>query len=300
MSGPGMSERKTADRLRAALAKEAEITMSTTDTDRELDRLQEGIRRQAPRRRRQLAAAIALTAATAAAVGFGVSTLGDRASGPAQISGGPTHPPGLPGGLRPSTFQRSGSPIGAQLIFNADGTVTLSDGLGANREPLRLVQPGVLQFDPPGNHDYCSVAGTYRFALTGTRLSFAKVGDTCAARVQFLTMAPWTQVAGASAAVVPSDFPTGRLEVSGSPTHVAMTVSPDGGVTLSDVRGDSHETLSFPTLGNVGFSSDSFFCSVAGSYRYHATATSVRFLVVHDTCRDRRIFLTSGAFTKTG
>lgn len=300
MSGRDMTERETVDRLRAALVYRAETGMSTTDTGKELDRLQDGMRHQAHRRRRRLAAAIAVTAAAAAAVGFGISMIGHDSPNRAAISGGPTHLPGLPGGFTESTFQRTGSPIAGELIFNADGTVTLSDAIGSNREPLALAAPGVLRFDPPSSQDYCSVSGTYRFARSGPRLTFTKVRDTCAARVQFLTMAPWGQTTGSNAPVVPSGFPTGSLAVSGSPTQVALTVSPDGGVTLSDSRGRSQETLSFPAADRVTFSKDDFFCSVAGTYRYATTANTVRFTLVHDTCKDRRDFLTGGAFTKNG
>lgn len=288
-----------ATRLREALASRAEYGMQTTDTDRELVRLQSGLRSNNNRRRRTLAVAGVAAAAIVAGAVFLALHLSTGNGNSTRVAHRPPASSKLPAGLPEATFQRTGSTIGGQLILNADGTATLSDEIGANREALSLAAPGVLRFDPPASHDYCSVVGTYHFSLTSGRLSFSKVADACTARVQFLTMAPWQQLTGVVAAV-PAGFLTGRLEVPNSPTHVAMTVSADGGVTLSDVRGDSRETLTFLAPGQVTFSKDSFFCPVAGTYRYTATGTTLSFALVHDTCRDRRIFLTTKAFTKVG
>lgn len=296
-----MSDR-TVQQLRTALTDRAENAMSTTDTQRELARLQEGMRPVARQRRRRMIAVAVVGVAAAGIIGGAIFLALPSSSGNGSHSGvahQPTVANKLPAGLPHATFQRSGAIIAAQLILNADGTATLSDGQGSNREALSLAAPGTLRFDPPADHEYCTAAGTYRFTLAVGRLSFTKVADTCSARVQFLTMAPWQQLGGPVAAV-PTDFPTGRLEVANSPTQVAMTVSSDGGVTLTDNRGNSRETLTFLAAGRVTFSKDDFFCQVAGTYHYSATATTVRFALVHDTCRDRRIFLTTAAFTKTG
>jgi hypothetical protein len=289
-----------ATRLREALVTRAEYGMQTTDTDRELVRLQSELHRNANRRRRAIAAVgVAAAAIIGGAVVLAVNLTGNDTSR-SRIGHQPPAATGkLPAGLPAVTFQRSSSAVAGQLTLNNDGTATLSDQSGSNREALSLAAPGTLRFDPPADRDYCTVTGSYRYTLTAGSLVFTKVADSCAARVQFLTMSPWAQLTG-TVAGVPQGFPTGRLEVANSPTHVAMTVSSDGGVTLSDNRGDSRETLSFLTTGQVTFSKDDFFCSVAGTYRYTTTTTTVRFALVHDTCRDRRIFLTAAAFTKTG
>jgi hypothetical protein len=194
MSDRDMTAR-TAERLRTALQNRAEDGMSTTDTDRELTRLQDSLHASTRRRRVKIAALAATAAAVAAAAAVLAIELpgSDRAS----VSGGPLGSTKVvpPPGLSVVTYQRSGT-IAGQLIVHDDGTATLSDIIGSNREPLSLVSTGTVRFAPPAGGDYCSVAGTYRYAVAGSWLTFTRVSDTCAARVQFLTMAPWTNLTG--------------------------------------------------------------------------------------------------------
>jgi hypothetical protein len=107
-----------------------------------------------------------------------------------------------------------------------------------------------------------------------------------------------TSAPPAQPVVVPAGFPIGQLAVAGSATHQALIIVDTGDVTLSDAQGQSGEKLTFPSAGHVTFSSDQFLCQTAGSYRYTATATSVRFTVVTDTCSYRVTFLTTGTYTK--
>ena len=186
-------------RLREALSLRAEYAMTHTDTDQQLREFRGHLAGNRRSRRTRISISMAATAAVAgAAIGAVlVTTGGSKSPKPTPPGTQPTGKhaslPTLPSDYPLGSWQRlPRDQQQATLAFFDNGTVVLRDFLGQNTEPLAFPAPHEITFGASLSREYCSTAGTYRFAVTNHTLRFQLVGsDTCGNRTDYLLGHAW-------------------------------------------------------------------------------------------------------------
>ena len=191
-----MTDRETAVRLQAALQSRAENAMSSTDTSRELERLQQAMPpARAQRRRKILAAAAAAIVVIGAGIGLGLGlTAGDNSAHqlpPVQHPPTTTAPADFPVG----SYERPGSQPHEELDLTATGaTLRRPNELLTAR--LTFPAAGEVQFSCiSGNHAPCVSPCLYGYHLSGPTLTFELLRKSAECRSNdFIAQTPWRKV----------------------------------------------------------------------------------------------------------
>ena len=197
-----------ASRLTVALKTTAERAMTQTDTDHELERLRRRLRPVGRHRRLGIVATAAAVAALAAG-GIGLAVTwggtGHRApTGPGSPGAvtGHTLPPGtVPRGFPIGTFKHAGTFGLTQLTLSRRGTATLVDPRDdlPTVMAMTFVTPDRVSFDITAlsaSTVRCDgIRGTYRYQITGGRLTFTPITDSCDQRRIPLSELPWGPLA---------------------------------------------------------------------------------------------------------
>lgn len=197
-----MTDRDTGLLLRAALQHRADYGMQTTDTDRELERLQQEL--PAARRHRQVRAVLAAAAAVAViggGVGVGIALRsGGHTSAPPIGTPSPTTLPAgtLPPGFPLGTFQHPGAGGLTTLKLAQNAQASVNDPRGTSFNDLTFTTPDVVTFDTKGGAG-CTTPGRYHWSIRNDELVLTAISDSCFDRRIALTESPWGPVRRTSA-----------------------------------------------------------------------------------------------------
>ena len=190
-----MTDRETAARLQAALHSRAELVMSSTDTARELERLQHAMPPAKAQRRRQIlvaAAAALVVIGGGIGLGLGLSNGGTKPQGvaPAEPST-TTAPADFPVG----SYERPNSHPHTELDLTATGaTLRRPNELLTSR--LTFPVAGQVQFSCiSGTHAPCASPCLYSYRLSGSTLQLRLVRTSAECRTDdFVAKAPWQRL----------------------------------------------------------------------------------------------------------